>query len=296
MDLSIVIVNYNTPELTIQVVNSVLTNTKGIRFEIILVDNASKDKSLSTFKKHFAKEKKVDIVASKINLGFAGGNNLGISKSNGKYILLLNSDTLVKSDVIKEMVAWMDSHKNVGISTCKLLNEDGSLQPTGGYFPTLSRVFAWMFFVDDIPLVNNLFKSFHPHVQHYQASHKQDWITGAFFLMRREVVQDVGMFDEKYFMYVEEVDLCYRAKDKWEVWYLPKWSIVHLGGASSGGEFSTVSEMKNIIYFFSKHYPSWQMPILKLILKTGMFLRMPLMGIIKDRKYFGIYAKAFRSI
>jgi len=115
---------------------------------------------------------------------------------------------------------------------------------------------------------------------------ERDWLTGAFLLFRREVLNDVGYFDKDYFMYVEEIDYAYRAKEKgWQVWFLPKWSITHYGGASGTSEFATISEYKSLKVFYKKHYPKWQMPLLRLFLKLGALPRLLF--------NFKIYAKAF---
>src|SRR6185436_382612 len=120
IDLSVIIVNFNTPDLTRECVSSVKKHTKNIKYEIIVIDN------------------------SKENRGFAAGSNLGMKKAKGKYVLLLNNDTVIHNNVLGEMVEWMEKNSKVGIATCALKNKDGSDQTTGGYFPTLWRVFNWM--------------------------------------------------------------------------------------------------------------------------------------------------------
>ena len=127
------------------------------------------------------------------NLGFAAGNNQGIKKARGKYILLLNSDTLLKENSLKKIVDWMEENEKVGVSSCQLVYQDGSLQRTGGYFPSLFKVFNWMFFIDDLPLIKEFIRSFHPHEprtgwlssRYFQRQHAQDWVTGAFLLTRK---------------------------------------------------------------------------------------------------------------
>ena len=114
--------------------------------------------------------------------------------------------------------------------------------------------------------------------------------------MKREVIKDVGYFDKDYFMYTEEVDYCFRAKEKgWKVWYLPKWSIIHYGGASSTREFPILSEYKGVKTFYRKHMPSWQYPVLRFLLKFGAFLRIFILGLLKGSEAAKTYAKAFIS-
>ena len=246
------------------------------------------------------------MIENKDNLGFATANNQGFKISGGKYILFLNSDTEIHDNVLGEMVHWMGLNPKAGVATCALKNKDGSLQATGGYFPTLVRVFSWMT-IQDIPFVDNLIKPFHPYHakslfskgdNFYKFQKELDWVTGAYFLTRRDVLEQVGGWDENFFMYVEEVDLCYRIKKyNFRIWYLPKWNITHLGGASGkGSETSIVSEYEGVKKFYKKFYPSWQFPVLRLILKIGALGRILLFGILEGSQSAKIYAKVYKNI
>lgn len=298
VDVSVVLVNFNTKDLLLSCIRSVQEHIKSTKYEIIAVDNASTDGSLEALKKL----KNIKLIVNKENLGFAGANNQGIRAAEGKYVLLLNSDTLISDNVVGEMSKWMDSNRKVGIATCALKNRDNSFQGTGGYFPTLGRVFSWMT-IQDIPGVDKLIKPFHPMknkaivkgMEFYKKEKELDWVTGAFFFVRKEVFEQVGLLDESYFMYVEEVDFCYRAKKKgWRVWYLPGWSIVHYGGASGTKEMSVLSEYQGIKMFYQKHYPKWQYFFLRVFLKIGAIWRMFLFGFLEGPVSAKIYAKAFK--
>lgn len=291
-DLSIVVINYNTKELTLSCIESIKKHTKGIKYEIILIDNASSEEIYS---------KDAKIIRNKENLGFTGANNQGMKMAHGRYLLLLNSDTLIHDGVLSEMVSWMDDNPEIGISTCMLKNKDGSIQGTGGYFPTLLRVFSWMT-IQDLPYIDSIIKPFHPakeksfskNDEFYKRTREIDWVTGAFMLIRREVINDIHYLDEDYFMYTEDTDFCFRAKEKgWRVVYNPKWSITHFGGASSIKEFPILSEYKNIKLFYKKHYPAWEYPILRFFLKVGALGRMVVLGTMKGKENAKIYAKAF---
>ena len=302
VDLSIIILSYNTKKLLEKCINSIFRNTKNISFEVIIVDNASTDGSKELIDM-VSRKNNVSAILNNKNLGFAKANNQAIVKSKGRHILLLNSDTLLKNNVLGEMTKWMNNHPKVGILTCALKNKDGSLQGTGGYFPTLFRVFAWMFFLDDIPFIDRIIKPFHPmHGQSpfykgeyfFKKEEQRDWITGAYFFIRSELTQEVGLLDEDYFMYTEEMDYCYRAKKLgWEVWYLPRWSIIHYGGASSTREYPILSEYKSIKLFYKKHMPKWQYPWLRMFLKGGAIARIIIFGIIKGKDVAKTYKKAF---
>lgn len=305
IDLSIIIINYNTKKITKDCIGSVVKNTRGIEYEIIVVDNASTDGSVEVLEKLEKMISNLKLIKNRQNKGFGPGNNQGIKVSKGEFVLLLNTDTVIHDNTLSEMVAFTRKNKRVGVATCALKNPDGSLQGTGGYFPNLFRVFAWMFFLDDIPLLDTLIKPFHPvHGQspfykgtgQFRRRREQDWVTGAFLLTRKEVIDEIGPFDEDYFMYTEEVDFCFRVKEKgWKVWYLPDWSITHLGGASSTAEFPILSEYKGVKLFYKKRMPSWQFPILRLFLKGGALARVVLFSLLKGKEAAVTYVKAYRE-
>lgn len=299
MDLSIIIVSFNTKDLLVSCIKSVLRYTKDIKFEIVVVDNDSKDNSAEE-----AKKLGCLTIKNKTNTGFAVANNQGFRISHGKYVLFLNSDTEIHDNVLGEMVKWMESNPKVGVASCSLKNKDGSLQATGGFFPSLMSVFSWMT-IQDFPFVDSIIKPFHPlhsksffakGASFYDRSRELDWVTGAFILTRKEILSKVDGWDEDYFMYVEEVDLCFRIKKLgYKVQYLPKWNIVHLGGASSKtSEFSLISEYQGVKKFYKKFYPSWQTPVLRIILKIGALGRVILFGILEGKQSAKTYAKAFR--
>jgi len=304
IQLSIVIVSSKIDYLG-DCLKTAYTALKGIENEIIIVDNASPDKIGDKIKQKFPEAK---IIRREINGGFGENNNMGMKVAKGKYILLLNDDTkIIDKYIFKEMIAWMDVHPNVGLSTCALVNPDlKNYQGSGGYFPTLPRVVAWMTFIDDIPGLDNLIKPYHPmhgwsffhtNEEYFKKTHKQDWVTGAFFFMRKTAMDEAGIFDEDFFLYVEEVELAYRfIKKGWEVWYLPKWKTVHYGMVTTGSEKAMVMEMQNLKLFYSKHMPNWNLPILTLILKFGALLRLVIYTILGRFNTAKIYAKAFASI
>lgn len=298
LDLSIAIISFNTKKLTIDCIRSVLKYSKLIDYEIVVVDNDSEDGSVEAIQRL----SRTRVIVNKDNRGFAKANNQAFKIAKGRYFLLLNSDTVVHNNVLGEMVAWLDKHPKVGIASCALKNKDGSQQGTGGYFPTLFKVFAWMFFLEDLPIVSRLIKPFHPmHSQSpfykgedfFQKEKQMDWLTGAFLLVRSQIYKDVQGLDENYFMYTEEVDFCYKAKKKgWQVWYLPKWSITHFGGASATAELSLLSEYKGIKIFYSKYMPKWQLLFVRVFLKLGAVARMFIWGLLKGPQAVKIYAKA----
>lgn len=303
LDLSIIIVS-SKKDYLIDCIKTLKPALESVAIEIILIDNASSDGLNSLVKEKFPY---VKVLRREENGGFGENNNMGIKIATGRYILLLNDDTrIIDKNIFKEMIAWMDAHPKAGVSSCALLNPDGvSYQGSGGFYPTLFRVLAWMTFLDDIPGVDRLIKPYHPlhssspiykGEKFFKSEHKQDWVTGAFFLMRRQALKEVGIFDEDFFLYVEEVELSARFAQKgWEIWYLPKWKIVHFGQATSGSEKAMIFELKNLVLMYKKHEPKWKIPILRAILKLGVFLRIILWGIAGKKDVSKIYAKAINA-
>lgn len=305
MDLSIIIISYNTKKLTVDCIKSVISKTKGIKFELIVIDNASTDGSvtlISKFLKSYA-GLNFKIIKNNTNSGFGKANNQGIKIAKGDYILLLNSDTVVHDNVTGEMIRWLREHKRIGIASCSLVNKDTSIQGTGGYFPTLMRVFSWMI-IQDFPLIDKLIKPFHPMKSlsfskgdsFFMDAKELDWVTGAFLMVNRKVIDDVGYFDENYFMYTEEVDFCYRAKHSgWKIFYNPEWYITHYGGASGSTWSNVIPEYDGVKRFYKKFYPRWQYPLLRLLLQVGSLGRIIVFGIIKGKEAAYVYVKAFKS-
>lgn len=293
--VSIVILNYQTSDLVVDLLRSINKYTKNLKYEVIIVDNNSSDDSFGALQQ-FAKSSRYKLVKNKKNLGFAKGNNVGAKHAKGEYLLIINSDTLFTEDAIHPLVKMMDTNKSVGIVTCGLLNSDKSIQASGGFFPNNFNVFAWMSFIDDLPFVENFIKPFHPSPggKYYKAEGELDWVTGAFILIRTKVFKDLDGFDEDFFMYTEDVDLCFRVKDKgYNVRINPKVSIVHFGQASGSLGYSLVSEFQGLKLYYKKYKSKLSLYYLRLVLKLGAALRIIVLGIIKGPKAIRIYAKAF---
>ncbi len=302
MDLSVIIVNYNTKKLIKSCIESIIKNTEGISHEIIVVDNGSSDGSQRELNRLQKITKSISkVVDNKENLGFGSANNKAMKIAKGNFFLLLNTDTEICDNVLGEMTRWMKANPRVGISSCSLKSPNGRFQGTGGYFPTILRVFSWMT-IQDLPLVDRIIKPFHPvhsmlfnkGEDFYLKEQELDWVTGAFFFMRRDIYDEIGGFDEDYFMYTEEVDLCFRAKKNgWKVCYLPRWSILHLGGASGKSWSHVIPEFEGIKLFYKKHYPKWQLPMIRIFLKLGALGRVLIFRIIQRREAAQTYARAF---
>lgn len=294
--LSVIIVNWNTADMTIDCIKSIYADKglKNIPFEIILVDNASSDDSVAKINK-LIKSAKLDnlkLLVNTDNLGFGKANNQGVKISTGNFLLLLNTDTIILHSAISQSLNWLSSHPEAYGCTAQLLNKDKTIQPSGGYFPNVWNMAALLLHLDDLPLVNSIIPPFHPHSPNFYThdtyflkDHPQDWLTGAFMLLRREVFTKVNGFNPEFFMYGEEMEMCYRihqAYPQMQLWYLVGPQIIHLGGASS--------KSKQIIFdreylgfegFFRMHRSTTEQKVIKLLISINRFLQLFLYKFLK---------------
>lgn len=297
-DLSIIVVNYNTKEMTQDCLTSILENTRGLNYEIILIDNGSSDGSAAHFNNFFSSPRRESAPAFKIiknntNLGFSKANNQGLKIASGRAILLLNSDTKICDNAIGEAVKKL---KSADILTVNIKSEDGKNQQAGGFGPTLFNLCCWAFFFDDLPLFNKLIKPYQISDLHFfDRDENVDWVMGAFFLMKKEVVSRIGLLDENIFMYGEEMEYCRRARNAgYKIRYYAAPSIIHYGrGSSESGEGAIIGEYRALRYFFRKYESGWQNLILKVIIKISICLRILIFSILGNPRS-KIYEKAFK--
>jgi len=225
MDLSIVIVNWNTKDLLKKCLESVLAETKGLDFEVFVVDNGSKDGSCKMVEKNFPQ---VKLIENKQNVGFARANNQAIKKSRGEYILLLNPDTVILGNTLKKMVDFLENHHEVGILGPKILNPDGSSQPSCRTFPTLASQVLILLklhnFFPDLPTI----KKYYMLNWNYNKTREVDQVMGSCFMIRKKLINKIGPLDENYWILFEEVDFCKRAKlANWKTYFMPNVCIIH---------------------------------------------------------------------
>ncbi|QQG47040.1 MAG: glycosyltransferase family 2 protein [Candidatus Woesebacteria bacterium] len=219
IELSIIIVNFNTKKLTVDCIKSIRNSSPNVNYEIIVIDNASSDGSIDSLEKL-----KIRLIKNKENLGFAKANNQGIKISKGKYILLLNSDTLVKKDSLVSLVEFAKNTPDAGVIGSKLLNTDGTIQNSVFRFPTIWKSISHYWFK------NNILNKYSPSTD---IPTKVDAVVGAVFLITPKAFKKVGFLDERYFMYFEDIDYCRKiAASNLKVYYFPKSEIIHIHGAS----------------------------------------------------------------
>jgi N-acetylglucosaminyl-diphospho-decaprenol L-rhamnosyltransferase len=228
MDLSIVIVSWNTRDLLTQCLESVYAMVSDLSLEVIVVDNGSTDGSQAMVRQRFPH---IYLISNQENVGFARANNQAMRLSKGRYALLLNSDALLLGNAAQVMISLAEANPQAGIVGAQLLNPDGSFQASHTPFPNLWQEFLILSGAGRM-LYGHWYPSRGP--QEDQGPQMVDYVEGACMLVRREAFEDVGGLDEGYFMYAEEVDWCYAMREKgWQVWYQPAAQVIHLGGGSS---------------------------------------------------------------
>lgn len=293
--LSVIIVSYNTKKLTLDCLKSVYQQ-KHIEFEVIVVDNNSSDGSVAAIKKNFPQ---VRLIANKKNTGFARANNQAIGQARGQYYLLLNSDTQVHPDCFVTLYDYMQANHIVGIASPQIKNPDGSIQVQGGALPNLLNIFLWQFHLNWFPLFPPLIKPYHQsHPHFFTKTRPTGWVSGTAMFIRKFTLEDIGILDEKIFMYSEDTDLCIRAKqDHYQVHINADASVTHLSHASGSHQKAILGEYQGLIHLWKKHQPTWQLPLLKLILRWGARLRAVTFGtIVKDKTRYETYQQAISLV
>lgn len=257
IDVTILLVNYNTRHLLETCFGRLQQASQRLAAQTIVVDNSSADDSIDFIRQRWPGWV---LLTNQQNVGFGRANNQALPLVEGRYLLLLNTDAFVAPDTLEKTVAYMDAHPRCGVLGVRLVGRDGELQPSARYFPTpwnlflqrngLSRFFPGARLMDDLAWP-------HDAVRHC------DWVPGCYYLVRREVIEQVGLFDPRYFLYYEEVDHCLATKRAgWEVTFFPHTSVVHLGGESaksagdvtpSGRQIEALQIESELLYFRKNH-------------------------------------------
>lgn len=228
MDLSIVIVNWNTREMLRDCLNSVFAGLDSLRAEVWVVDNASEDGSPEMVAEDFPQ---VKLIRNTENRGFAAANNQALALAQGRHVLLLNSDTLVLGSVLPASVAWLDANPEVGVMGCRVLNTDHSLQKTCSMFPSLLNLSLQAAGLTRLP--GRFFDRYRMERWDRRCERDVDVVSGCYMLVRRDAMEQVGLLDEDFFFYGEETDWCRRfAQAGWRLTFAPVGEIVHFGGGS----------------------------------------------------------------
>jgi N-acetylglucosaminyl-diphospho-decaprenol L-rhamnosyltransferase len=240
-DILAILVSFNTKELTRKALNLLLSSMHDLEMEVLVIDNASRDDSVQMLRTEYPE---VTLIENSKNVGFGRANNQALPFVKSRYVLLINTDAFVAPDSIAKTVRYMDEHPQCGILGVRLIGREGELQPSCRYFPTPWNIFllrtGLCTYIEEATMVDDM---------NWDDSVVRDcdWVPGCYFLIRKEVIDQVGLFDPRYFLYYEEVDLCYAAKMAgWKVTYFPDTTVVHLGGESAKRESEISSRSRQI--------------------------------------------------
>lgn len=307
MDLSIIILSYNTKDILSEClkrlqlsVTSCQTNLKN-KVQVIVLDNASSDGSVEAIRKILKQVQddgvEIELIESKENTGYSKGNNIALKKAKHPLILFLNSDVYLEEDTLEKALNYF---KNPGCDSIgvKLKFADGKFQPSAGNLPNPFNIPLWILGLSKIPGLS-LINPYHPSEKSYFSQVIEvGWVTGAFFMIKKEILDKVGGFDENLFMYSEEVELCRRIKKAgFRIWFIPTISVTHLHAASSNFDTSPafINELKGIKYFFHKYYPNWYF-LIKLFLIKGLILRVVAFSLLGNVQRAKAYMKGLSVI
>ncbi len=293
MLISIVTLNYKKSHLTIACLESLNKFYKNEfeegQMEVIVVDNASGDDSVKNIKE-IIEEKKFKnniLIENDENSGFSKGCNLGAKKAKGKYLLFLNNDTVVCDNAFIKMARYLDESPNVAILGGQLKNEDGSLQPSTGKFYTLTRAIMLLLGFQKFGLLDKSPKEIE----------RVDWVKGGLLMIVKDVFDKLGGFDEKIFMYTEDMELCYRALlNGYKTYFYPYISVLHAEYGSTNRTFAIVNIYKNLLYFYKKHRTKFEYILIKIALLTKAYA-LQIIGILTKNSYLkDTYSQAIKAI
>jgi GT2 family glycosyltransferase len=278
LDLSIIIVNWNTRQMLADCLNSIEATVDDLSFEVIVVDNGSTDGSQAMLAEKYPH---VRLIANHENVGFARANNQAVAVSQGRYVLLLNSDALLLSRAVQAMINLAEAQRQAGLIGAHLRNVDSSFQASHTPFPDL-----WQEFLILSGLGRMFCDPWYPSRGPEEDKGPQvvDYVEGACMLIRREAFEAVGGLDESYFMYAEEVDLCYAMREAgWQVWYQPTAKVTHLGGGSSqNGRPQREGDLyRSRVRFFRKYYGHRAAQLLKLQIYGLTMIKMIVHGLLR---------------
>lgn len=271
-DLSIIIVNYNVKEFLHNLLVSIEKASKDLSVQTIVVDNASEDGSVEFIKEKFPS---VNLIENKINLGFSKANNIGLKIADGKFLLLLNPDTLVQENTFTEMIKFFESHTDAGMAGCKILNPDGTLQlACRRSFPGPWTSFSKVTGLSSLFPKSKLFARYNLTYLDENEINEVDAISGSFMMLRKEVYEKIGGLDEIFFMYGEDLDWCYRVQRAgFKVFYVPSTQILHYKGEST--KRSSLDETKyfyQAMHLFVRKHLATSF-LVEIILRSAIFIR-----------------------
>jgi hypothetical protein len=274
--LSVIIVSYNTRDLTLRCLTDLYADLKGMAAEVFVVDNGSSDDSVAMISQTFPA---VVLIESATNRGFGPANNLAMARAVGEFILLLNSDAFVRPGAVAALIDYLRTHPSTVVVGPRLLNADGSLQRSCYRFPGPFRAICEHLLLTAAFPRNSLVGDYRR--WEHDADRVVDFVIGACVLLRREAVEQVGMFDEAFFMYAEETDLCRRLKDRgWTVAFTPSAQVVHLNGGSGKAQSDRVFNEfgRGGERYIRKHHGVVGLAVFRVAMIFGSLVRITMFG------------------
>ena len=286
MDVSIVIVNWNTKELLHNCLESIYEQAGEVDYEIIVVDNASSDESVEMVLSKFPA---VIVISNETNRGFAAANNQGIRIAKGKYILLLNSDTVICDRAVEKTLSFAANRPKAGVIGCQVWENSKSIQMTCFRFPSLRNLFLETTALSRIFKKNHFFGRERMLWWGRDSERQVDVVSGMFMLVRKEAIDDVGLMDESYFLYSEETDWCYRfSKAGWEILFWPGARIIHVDGGSHSSKQAEsqmhLQKRTSMLIFFRKHYGLKSFVLARLLLLLHAGIRLTVLSVVAISK------------
>lgn len=286
-ELSIIIVNWNAKKFLYECLNSIYTTTNKTKFDIWVIDNNSSDGSAEMVEKEFPE---VNLICTGVNSGFAKANNIGIRKSNSRYVCLINPDVKVLNNCIDLLVSYIKQNPRIGIIGPKILNPDLTLQSSAYGFPTI-----WNSLIHSLGLHktfprSRIFRSFYRKYWPDNMTRQVDVLSGCFWVLRRKAIKKVGLLDEDFFMYREDFDFCRRMlKAGWDIVYFPEAQAIHYGGGSSSNTpiSCTIESLRASITYWRKHHGEMgrlYIQLLSFIRQSLLFIQGVIYYIIKPSK------------
>jgi len=274
IDITVVVVNYNVKEYLANLLDSVTKASHSLNIEIFVVDNASADQSKELITSLYPE---VKYIYNQKNVGFGRANNQAIPKAKGKYTLLVNPDVLLSEDTLTTLYEYMENHPQCGACGCKILKPDGSFAPESRRsIPTIGSALAKVSGLSAVFPKSRLFSKYHLGWLDEDKTASVPVISGSFMFYRTTLLQELGGFDERFFMYGEDIDLCYRTtKTGHRIDYVPTTSVIHFKGQSSRQNSSRyIKSFNEALYlFFEKHYSSKYSIFFRLIVYVGIYLK-----------------------
>jgi len=283
MRLSIAIVNWNTSRLLEACLNSIFRNTPPFEFEVIVVDNNSSDFEETTFRKRF---QNINLIRNTSNIGYAAANNQAIKASNSEYVLLLNPDTEVLPSTLESLVGFMDNHKDAAAAGCRLIKPDGAVDRSVRSFPDPWAIASDFLFLSRLFPNTKLFGRYRMTWFKYDEDIEVDQPMGSCLIIRREALNQIGLMDELFPIFFNDVDWCYRAKRAgWKIYFTCSAEVIHHGGASTKQVRSQMihESHRSLIDFYRKHYkghifmPIYWLTIAAIELSDILTTRLPIL-------------------